>query len=222
MIRLTAYISGSVQRVGYRAKVVSIANEMGLVGLVQNQPGGSVLVIAEGEKKDDLERFTSAIAIKNTLIDVENVSAKYTQGSGQYSSFKKVTGSDEVGERLDDGIEILKRMLDRQDKTISILSNVDEKLDQTLSKQDKTISILSGVDGKLDQMLDKQDQTISVLSGVDSKLDQMLDKQDETTGEIRGLRFDLKSYMDMRFKRIEADLAELKEMKAALKEKGLI
>jgi acylphosphatase len=201
MIRLTAYISGSVQRVGYRAKVVSLANEMGLVGLVQNQPDGRVLVIAEGENKDDLERFASAIAIKNTLIDVENFSAKYTQGSGQYSSFKKVTGSDEVGERLDDGIEILKRMLDRQDKTISILSGVDEKLDQTLVKQDQTISILSGVDGKLDQMLDKQDATI---------------------GEIRGLRVDLKSYMDMRFKRIEADLAELKEMKAALKEKGLI
>lgn len=180
MIRLTAYISGSVQRVGYRAKVVSQALEMGLVGLVQNQPDGSVLVIAEGENKDDLERFASAIQIKNTLIDVEDVSAKYTQGSGQYSSFKKVTGSDEVGERLDDGIEILKGILDRQDKTISILSGVDEKLDHTLDKQDTII------------------------------------------GEIRGLRFDLKSYMDMKFKRIEADLAELKEMKAALKEKGLI
>ena len=29
MIRLTAYVSGRVQRVGYRAKVVSLANEMG-------------------------------------------------------------------------------------------------------------------------------------------------------------------------------------------------
>ncbi|NMC10578.1 MAG: hypothetical protein GYA39_06345, partial [Methanothrix sp.] len=54
------------------------------------------------------------------------------------------------------------------------------------------------------------------------KMDQTLDKQDETIEEIRGLRVDLKSYMDWRFKRIEADLAELKEMKAALKEKGLI
>lgn len=184
MIRLTAYISGSVQRVGYRAKVVSLAAEMGLAGIVQNRPDGSVLVIAEGEKKDDLERFASAIAIKNALIDVESVSAKYAQGSGQYSSFKKITGPDEIGERLDDGIEILKRMLDGQD-----------------------------------QMLAKQDETISVLSSVDEKMDQMLDKQDETIGEIQGLRVDLKGYMDMRFERIEA---ELKEMKAALKEKGLI
>ncbi len=194
MIRLTAYISGRVQRVGYRAKVVSLAKEMGLVGLIQNQPDGQVLVIAEGEKKDDLERFASAIAIKNTLIDVENAGVKYTQGSGQYSSFKKVTGPNEVGERLDDGIEILKEM-------VVSLNNLTTLTKEGLAKQDETILILSGVDGKLDQMLDSQDATI---------------------GEIRGLRVDLKGYMDMRFKRIEADLAELKEMKTALKEKGLI
>ncbi len=173
MIRLTAYISGRVQRVGYRAKVVSLAEEMGLVGIIQNQPDGSVLVIAEGEKKEDLERFASAIRIENAFTRVKNIDAEYSHGSGQYSSFKRVTGPNEVGERLDDGIEILKRILDRQDKTISILSDADEKLDSTVE-------------------------------------------------EIRGLRVDLKSYMDGRFKRIEADLAELKEMKAALKEKGLI
>lgn len=58
MIRLTAYVSGRVQRTGYRAKVVSLAKEMGLVGFVQNRPEGQVLVIAEGENKDDLERST--------------------------------------------------------------------------------------------------------------------------------------------------------------------
>lgn len=104
MIRLTAYISGSIQRVGYRAKAVSLAKEMGLVGIIQNRPDGSVLVIAEGEKKEDLERFASAIQIKNALIDVENISAKYSQGSGAHSTFRKITGPEEVGERLDDGI----------------------------------------------------------------------------------------------------------------------
>ncbi len=212
MIRLTAYISGRVQRVGYRAKVVSLAEEMGLVGLVQNQPDGSVLVIAEGEKKNDLERFASAIRIENALIRVANIDTEYSQGSGQYSSFKKVTGPNEVGERLDDGIEILKRILDKQDETREAIRDLT-----TITKNG-----FENLGGKIDQTLEKQDQTISVLSGVDGKLDHMLDKQDETTEEIRGLRVDLKSYMDRRFKRIEADLAELKEMKAALKEKGLI
>ncbi len=70
MIRLTAYISGRVQRVGYRAKVVSLAKEMDLVGIIQNRPDGRVLVIAEGEKTEDLERFASGIQIENALIHV--------------------------------------------------------------------------------------------------------------------------------------------------------
>ena len=191
MIRLTAYISGRVQRVGYRAKVVSLAKERGLVGIIQNLPNGSVLVIAESKKKDELERFASAIAFKNALIHADNVDAQYSSGSGQYSTFRKITGPEEVGERLDDGVEILKEMLiDIRSLTVSV-----NKL-TTLTE-----------DG---------------FESLGSKMDQTLDKQDETIEEIRGVRLDLKSYMDKRFKRIETDLAELKEMKTALKEKGLI
>ena len=191
MIRLTAYVSGRVQRVGYRAKVVSLANEMGLVGVIQNRPNDSVLVIAESKKKDELERFASAIAIKNALIHADNVDAQYSPGSGQYSTFRKITGPEEVGERLDDGVEILKEMLiDIRSLAVSV-----NKL-TTLTE-----------DG---------------FESLGSKMDQTLDKQDETIEEIRGVRLDLKSYMDKRFKRIENDLAELKEMKTALKEKGLI
>ena len=191
MIRLTAYVSRRVQRVGYRAKVVSLANEMGLVGVIQNRPNDSVLVIAESKKKDELERFASAIAIKNALIHADNVDAQYSPGSGQYSTFRKITGPEEVGERLDDGVEILKEML------IGIRS--------------LTVSV-----NKLTTL------TEDGFESVGSKMDQTLDKQDETIEEIRGVRLDLKSYMDKRFKRIENDLAELKEMKTALKEKGLI
>jgi len=191
MIRLTAYVSGRVQRVGYRAKVVSLANEMGLVGVIQNRPNDNVLVIAESKKEDELKRFASAIAIKNALIRADNVDAQYSQGSGQYSTFRKITGPEEVGERLDDGVEILKDMLiDIRSLTVSV--------------------------NKLTTLTENGFESLG------SKMDQTLDKQDETIEEIRGLRLDMKSYMDKRFKRIEIDLAELKEMKTALKEKGLI
>jgi acylphosphatase len=68
MIRLTAYVSGRVQRAGYRAKIVSLAKEMELVGFVQNRPDGQVMVIAEGEQKD-LEKLASALLIKNAIIE---------------------------------------------------------------------------------------------------------------------------------------------------------
>lgn len=191
MIRLTAHVSGRVQRVGYRAKVVSQALEMGLVGFIQNRPDGRVLVIAEGEKKDELERFASAIQIKNALIDVENVSVEYSQGSGEYSIFRKITGPDEVGERLDDGIEILKEML------VS-LNNLTAITREGLDKQDLAL-------GKMDQMLDKQDQMLDKQDQMLDKQDQMLGKQDETTEAIRDIK-----RSDERFIRMEKDIRTIK------------
>jgi len=254
MIRLTAYVTGSVQRVGYRARVVSLAREMGLAGFVQNQPDGRVLVIAEGEKKEDLERFASAIRIENAFIHVDDLDAKYSPGIGQYESFKKITGSNEVGERLDDGIEILKGMAINLNNMNASLNNVNASLNNMNASLNNMNASLNNMNASLnnftamtkdiavmtkDLTATTKDLTITTkdistttkdlvtitkdgFENLGNKIDQNLEKQDETIEEIRELRSDMKSYMDRRFKRIEADLAELKEMKSALKEKGLI
>lgn len=201
MLRLTAYVSGRVQRVGYRAKVVSLANSLGLSGLVQNRPDGRVLVIAEGEK-EIVEKFASAIRIENALINVEMVDASYTHASGQFSVFKKITGPDEIGERLDDGIEILKCMM----AGINNLTNI-------------TKSGFEGLNNKMDNMNSKMDDMNSKMDGLNCKMDKMLDKQDDTISEIKGIRSDLKGHMDQRFEHIEDELAEIK---SALKERGII
>lgn len=186
MIRLTAYISGRVQRTGYRAKVVSLANEMGLVGFAQNRPEGLVLVIAEGENKDDLKRLASAIKIKNALIDVQSISAEYSHGSGEYSIFRKITGPEEVGERLDDGIEILKELV------IGI-----NKLDIGIKKLDTGLNNLTTI-------------TKDGFENQSGKMGQMLDKQDETIEEIQGLREDTMRHSDAKLSRIEKDIRVIK------------
>lgn len=83
------------------------------------------------------------------------------------------------------------KMLGKQDETISILSGVNNKMDQMLDKQDQAL-------GKMDKMLDKQDQMLG-------KQDQMLDKQDETTEAVRDLR-----RSDERFGRMEKDIRTIK------------
>jgi len=201
MLRLTAYISGRVQRVGYRAKIVSLAHSLGLVGLVQNRPDGQVLVIAEGEK-EAVEKFAGSIRIENALINVEKVDANYTHASGEFSVFRKITGPDEIGERLDEGIEILKCMM-------AGINNL-------------TIITKSGFDGlnsKMDGMNSKMDGMNSKMDGMNCKMDKMLDKQDDTISEIKGLRRDLKDHMDQRFEYIEGELTEIK---SALRTKGII
>jgi hypothetical protein len=53
---------------------------------------------------------------------------------------------------------------------------------------------------------------------VNCNVDKLHVEQDETTQEVRGLREDMKSYMDRRFKKIESELADIREM---LKENGI-
>jgi len=159
MMRLTAYVSGRVQRVGYRAKLVTLARNLGLVGFVQNRPDGRVLVIAEGDK-DAVEKYASAIRIENALINVETVDANYSNASGEFSLFQKVTCPDEIGERLDEGVEILKGMLTGINKLTII-----------------TQSGFAGLNCKMDKMLDKQDETIGETKGLRRDLKDHMDQR---------------------------------------------
>ena len=179
MIRLTAIVSGKVQEVGYRARVVDIANAFGLKGMIENQKDGLVKIIAEGESVSDIVKT-------------------YSPATGDFESFGKLVTKGETDSRLDTAAVYLKEIVVSVNK---MNDNLGGKMDTMIARQDRMLD-------KQDQMLDKQDQ--------------MLDKQDATIVEIQALRTDLKGYMDMRFKRIEADLSELKDMKVALKEKGLI
>jgi acylphosphatase len=193
MFRLTAYISGRVQKVGYRARVVALAEDMGLTGFVQNYPDGRVEVVAEGEKSA-LEKFVAELNIKNTFIDVKNIEAEYSETSQTYTRFHKISGPGEIGDRLDEGIEILKDIA----AGVKNLTVITKGLDTTT--KDLTAITKDGFENqgcKMDQTLQKQDLTLG-------KLDQMLDKQDDTLDEMKGLRTDMKGYMNQRFERIES------------------
>jgi acylphosphatase len=201
MERFVILVSGRVQKVGYRSKVIALARDMGIAGWVGNLPDGRVKVVAEGDAAA-LERFVSALKVKNSLIDVAAVEVERSIATGEFDDFSKLVDEGETDARLDRSAELLKELID---VTRSGFSDLGQKMDRMLDKQD--------------QMLDKQDDTIAAIKGIDSKMDRMLDKQDrmldkqdETTGEVRGLRADMKGSFDIRLERIET----------ALKEKGII
>jgi acylphosphatase len=140
MKRLTAYVSGSVQKVGYRARVVHIANALGLKGLIENLADGRVRIIAEG-RDDKLKWFEEAIEIKNTLIQVSSIEKAYSDASGELCGFYKLVGQGETDSRLDQGIGVLKEIL-------VAVKDLNENLG-----------------GKTDFMLDKQDDMLSEIKG---------------------------------------------------------
>jgi acylphosphatase len=185
MQRLTAIISGKVQKAGYRGKVVTIAKVLEINGYVQNLADGSVKVVAEGNEPE-LERFARALVMKNTIIDVSGIETEHSTATGEYNGFAKMVDSGETDARLDSAVDHLKVLVD--------LTR------QGLGKQDQML-------GKQDQMLGLQDRSLK-------KQDDLVDKMDETkneiVGEIRELRSDLKSTLEDRLSRIEGDVAQIK------------
>jgi len=215
MMKFTAFVSGKVQEVGYRARIVDIANALGLKGMIENQKDGRVKIIAEGED-EKLKWFESAMDIKNTLIYVSSIEKEYSPACNEFNNFGKLVVKGETDTRLDTAAVYLKEIVSG---IKNMNDNLGGKMDQMLDKQDQML-------GKQDQMLDKQDQMLDKQDQMIGKQDQMLDKQDQMIGKQDELLDEVRD-INGKFDRVlENDIVELKndmaEVKAALREKGII
>lgn len=157
MRKLTAIVSGKVQQVGYRARIVDLANALGLRGMVENQIDGTVKIIAEGDD-EKLKWFESAIDIKNTLIFVSAIEKEYSQADNEFSNFGKLVTKGETDSRLDTAVVHLKEIVSAIN---NLNDNLGSKMDQMLDKQD--------------QMLGKQDELHAEVKDINIKFDRLLD-----------------------------------------------
>jgi acylphosphatase len=197
-MRLTAFVSGRVQEVGYRARVIDMAIALGLKGMVVNLKDGRVKIVAEGED-EKLKWFESAIDIKNALISVSSIEKNYSSASGEFDQFGKLVAKGETDTRLDTAAVYLKKLLFAVN---NMNDNLGGKMGQMLGKQDELLDEVRNMNdrlgGKMDQMLDKQDDLIIEVKDVNRKMDRVL----------------------------ETDIVELKsdmaEVKSALRAKGII
>ena len=202
MKRITAIVSGRIQDVGYRAKVVAIAKELGLTGNIQNLEDGRVKIVAEGEE-GGLDGFLDAIRIKNTLIDVEDVDVEYSGATGEYANFYKLVEGGETDGKLDKASEYLKELIAAVNGGFE---NLGSKMDMMLEKQDQTIGELRTGFGEMKdemrtgfgEMKDEMRTGFGTLSS----------KQDQTIEEMRALRGDLKSYIEWRTEKLKSELKE--------------
>ena len=197
-MRLTAFVSGRVQEVGYRARVIDMAIALGLKGMVVNLKDGRVKIVAEGEG-EKLKWFESAMDIKNALIHGSSIEKNYSSASGEFDQFGKLVAKGETDTRLDTAAVYLKKLLFAVN---NMNDNLGGKMGQMLGKQDELLDEVRNMNdrlgGKVDQMLDKQDDLIIEVKDVNRKMDRVL----------------------------ETDIVELKsdmaEVKSALRAKGII
>lgn len=86
LCRLTAWVHGAVQGVGFRWWTRARALELGLVGTATNTPDGRVLVVAEGQRAR-CERLLVALRDGRTPGRVELVVESWDAPRGGLSGF---------------------------------------------------------------------------------------------------------------------------------------
>ena len=87
LVSVQAVVCGYVQGVFFRAFVVEWANELGLTGYVRNLRGGTVEVLAEGERRQ-LEKLIGYLKVGPPGARVEKVVTNWSEYTGGYSRFR--------------------------------------------------------------------------------------------------------------------------------------
>jgi len=192
MKRVILYISGSVQRAGYRTKAMSLANVFSIKGIVFNLTDGRVKIIAEGNEAD-LEQFITALDIRNTLINVTNIEKEYSTPSGEYDSFYKLVSKGETDERLDTAADLLKDLIVVVENGFS---NLGKKQDVMIEKQDV--------------MIEKQDITVEILKSVKEDTSAINNEISTSKEDIKDIFYEKYEYLTREIIDIKATLSEVK------------
>ena len=87
MASLQATVHGRVHGVFFRASVEEIAARLNLTGYVCNRPGGTVEVVAEGEKPN-LEKLVEFLRAGPPAARVQEVLTSWGGYTGSYPDFR--------------------------------------------------------------------------------------------------------------------------------------
>jgi len=153
MKRARIIVKGRVQRVGYRDEVEEIARRLGIKGFVENIKPYDIRIVTEGED-EAISEFIERIKIKRFPIDVESVEVSFEDFKGEFEYFEIKRGDwqEELGERLDTAGKLLYRSVELSERAVELGERSVELGEESVSigkrmleKQDETITEIKGL-----------------------------------------------------------------------------
>ncbi|MCR4311320.1 MAG: acylphosphatase [Candidatus Taylorbacteria bacterium] len=87
--QLECTVSGRVQRVLYRDYAQRKARHLGLVGIVENSPDGTVHIVAQGNESE-LEEYFLLLKKGSFFSRIESVDEKWSSAPQAYNDFSIV------------------------------------------------------------------------------------------------------------------------------------
>jgi len=186
-VKLT--ITGKVHNVGYRPFLLDLAESLFIERFdarnVLIKGKQAVVVLVEGDD-EQINQFVELVKKeKPEKAVVEDV--KVEEYEGFIRSIDSYRQSLMV-HQLNKIVQVGLKMLEKQDETIKVIKEESEKTREYLSKV----------------IREESEKTRDYLSMV------IREESEKTREEIRELRVDLKSYLDERLKRIEAEIEKIK------------
>ena len=229
MKRLVAYVSGSVQKTGYRARVIDFATMLELKGVVENLDDGRVKIVAEGDP-DKLKWFEEAINIHDNLIQVSSIEREYSDPRGDFSKFYKLVEKVETDSRLGTAASLLNNLIgavnnlndnlgSKMDVMIGLQKDTIHLQKETLGLQEETLDLQKETLDLQKETIDLQKETLGLQKETLGLQKETLDSQDNLLQEVRESRKDLTGFLEQRFEKLESQVTE---MRAAMMAKGII
>ncbi|MGV8175203.1 MAG: acylphosphatase, partial [Methanothrix sp.] len=206
MKRLAAYVSGSVQKTGYRARVIDFATMLGLKGVVENLDDGRVKIVAEGDQ-DKLKWFEEAINIHDNLIQVSSIEREYSEPRGDFSKFYKLVEKGETDSRLDTAASLLNNLIGAVN---NLNDNLGSKMDVMIGLQKETIDLQTETIDLQKETLGLQKETIDLQKETLGLQKDTLNSQENLLEEVRESRKDLTGYLEQRFEKLESQVTEMR------------
>jgi acylphosphatase/chromosome segregation ATPase len=191
-----------VQKTGYRARVVILANAFGLQGYVQNLPSGKVKVVAEGEKTD-LERFLNCLTIKDALIDVQSIENEFIAATGEFTGFEKMVSSGETDQRLDRAADLLKDLIVVTKEVVVELKGSREDIkgvrDEVKGAREDIKGVRDEVKGAREDIKGVRDEVKGAREDIKGVREEVKGAREDIKGvrdEVKGAREDIKGVRD--------------------------
>ena len=202
-VKLTI-IGDKVHDIGYRLFLTMKASELDLKGFSAFNTiiGNRQAVICYIEGKDrQVSSFSNTVRNEwPSLAKVESVKVEEYRGPVMdLMKFLHILQLEQMCKFVNVGLEISEKqgsMLEMQNKMLEGQNKMLERQDEMLKRQDMMLR-------KQDEMLRKQGMMLR-------KQDEISKGQDGIINEIKALRLDLRSFLDERFRKIEAEIEKIK------------
>ena len=179
--RATIIISGDVQDIGFRGKIMRIGHKAGLTGVVENLPVRPVKIICEGEEKTIKNYLKHIKTIED--VEIDDINCTWGKTKGTFKGFT-IKYSDQKAE-MAQGFSTAGKKLDQL--RVEMHTGFSDLKEETK----KTHENLDNMRGKLDKIVDGTVKTHEKLDGIGNTLGDVVERYGEFGEKMTKLEHDI-------------------------------